>query len=63
MTAGQCQAKLPEPDRGAHFFLNFVPLSEEHPRPLVSDFDLIPMDHNFLWIQLGKHNGSRALGP
>lgn len=63
-TAGQCQAKLPEPDRGTHFHLNLVPLSEERPLPLVPDLDSIPVDHNFvLWIQLAKHSDSRAPGP
>lgn len=34
LTAGQCQTKLPEPDRGADLYLDLPPLSEEHSLPL-----------------------------
>lgn len=34
LTAGQCQTKLPEPDRGADLYLDVPPLSEEHSLPL-----------------------------
>lgn len=56
LAAGRCQAKLPEADRGADFYLNLIPLSEEHSLPLVSYLNLIPLNHNFvLWIHLAKH--------
>lgn len=56
LAAGQCQAKLPDPDGGADFYLNLIPLSEEHSWPLVSYLNLILMDHNFFqWIHLAKH--------
>lgn len=56
LAAGHCQAKLPESDRGADFYLNLIPLSEEHSLPLVSYLNLIPLDYNcVLWISLAKH--------
>lgn len=56
LAAGQCQAKLPEPNRGTDFYLNLIPPSEEHSWPLVSYLNLIPLDHScVLWIHLAKH--------